>query len=72
MTSTGSGGRMRTRGGGSAQCGRPHRKILIRANLRHPVFFTCKEVGIFWTRISSLDGIKSGNFSSIYINNINY
>src|SRR6218665_160118 len=32
---------------------------------KHPVFFSCKEVGVFFTRISSLGGIKSGNFSGI-------
>jgi len=36
---------------GSAPCGRSHRKI--RTHWRHPVF-SCKEVGVFWTRISSL------------------
>src|SRR6218665_2067663 len=30
----------------------------IRAHIRHPVF-SCKEVGISFTRISSLNGIKS-------------
>jgi len=32
-------------------------KIKIRVCWRHPVFFSCKEVGVFFTRISSLDGI---------------
>jgi len=26
----------------------------IRAHWRHPVFFSCKEVGGFWTSISSI------------------
>ena len=29
------------------------------------VFFSCKEVGVFSTKISSLDGIKSGKCSAI-------
>ena len=65
MTSTRRGGvRLRLThadgGGESAPCGRPHRK-------REPtdVIFSCKEVGVFLTRISSLDGIKSGHFSAI-------
>src|SRR6218665_1839481 len=57
-------------GGGQAQvdaCGRgrgssPMRtstqKIKIRVHRRHTVFFSCKEVGIFFTRISSLDKKK--------------
>jgi len=32
-------------------------KIKIRVHWRHPLFFSCKEVGVFFTRISSLDGI---------------
>ena len=43
---------------------------------RHTVFFSCKEVGILSTKMSSLDGIKSGHFSSIHtvniISHINY
>ena len=39
----------------------PHRKL----HWRHPIFSSCKEVGVYWTRISSLDGIKSRNFLSI-------
>jgi len=35
----------------------------IGAHWCHPVFVSCKVVGLFCTRISSLDGIKSGNFS---------
>src|SRR6218665_2885565 len=31
--------------------------------------FSCKEVGVFCTRISSLNGINSGNFSSLQISN---
>jgi len=44
--------------------------ILIRTHWRHPVF-SWKDVGVFWTRVLSLDEIKSGNFPSICISNIN-
>ena len=37
----------------------------IRAQWCHPVFFSHKGVGIFCTRISSLDGNNSGFISSI-------
>ena len=49
--------------GGQAPCGRPHRKLKLEST----------DV-ILFTRISSLDGIKSGNFSAISISrpNINY
>ena len=30
----------------------------MRVHWHHPVFFSCKEVGVFFTIISSLDGIK--------------
>jgi len=40
-------------------------KMKIRVHWRYPVFFSCKEVGVFFTRISSLDGIKTGTFSAI-------
>jgi len=46
-----------------------HPMHVLDAPGRHPVFFSCKEGGIFFTRISSLHGIKSGNFSAIYISN---
>ena len=35
------------------------------------VFFSCKEGGVFLDQNFSLDVIKSGNFGSIYTNNIN-
>src|SRR6218665_1879573 len=36
-------------------CGRPHRKLKLESTDGHPVFFSCKEVGVFFfTRISSL------------------
>jgi len=72
---SGTGGRMWTGvGRGQAPCGHPHRKLKLKFTyLRHPVFFSCKEVGVsIFTRISSLDGIKSGNFSAIQISNIDY
>ena len=50
-------------GGGQAPCERLHRKLKLEST--DPPFFSCKEVGVFFTRISSLDGIKSGNFSAI-------
>jgi len=34
----------------------------IRIHRRHSVLFSCKEVRVFKTRISFLDGIKSGTF----------
>ena len=50
----------------SASCGRPHIK------LGSTDVFSCKEVDVFWTTISSFDGIKSGNISSVILGNINY
>ena len=41
-------------------CGRG--QAYVDVHTENSVFFSCKEVGIFFTRISSLDGIKSGNF----------
>jgi len=55
-------------GGGQALCGRPHRKLKLESadSTGSHVFFSCKEVGVsIFTRISSLDGIKCGNFSAI-------
>ena len=52
-------------GRGSSSMWTSTQKIKIRVHWRHPVFFSCKEVGVFFTRISSLDGIKCGNFSAI-------
>ena len=40
--------------GEGAPCGRPHRKL----NWRHTVFFSCKEVGVSFTKILSLDRKK--------------
>ena len=37
-------------------------KIKIRAHWHHPVFFSCKEFAVFFSRISSLDGVKIGIF----------
>src|SRR6218665_3535115 len=61
MTSTrrgsGSGGRMWT-GRGSSPMWTSTQKIKIRVHRRHTVFFSCKEVGVFFTRISSLNRKK--------------
>jgi len=45
----------------SAPCGRPHRKL----DPTDIVFSSAKKWASFCTRISSLNGIKSGHFSSI-------
>ena len=58
------GGLRWTGEGGQAQCGRPHRKLKLEST-DVILFFSCKEVGVFFTRISSLDGIKSGNLLAI-------
>ena len=63
MTSTrrgsGSGGRMWTGGGGgSSPMWTSTQKIKLKVHWRHTVFFSCKEVGVFFTRISSLDRKK--------------
>src|SRR6218665_3950991 len=42
------------RGEGSSPMCTSTQKIKIRAHSRHIVFFSCKEVGVFFTRISSL------------------
>jgi len=55
---SGSGVRLRT-GNGDVSSTRTY----IRKIRAHPIFFSCKEVVVFW--ISSIDGIKGGNFSSI-------
>jgi len=70
MTSTrrgrGSGpcGRMWTGGGGSPMW-TSTQKIKIRVHWRHTVFFSWKEVGVFFTRISSLDRKKWKFFCDI-------
>src|SRR6218665_2235816 len=65
MTSTrgggGSGGRIWT-GVGSSPCGRPHRKLKLEST---DVILSCKEAGVFFTRISSLDGKKWKFFCDI-------
>ena len=63
------------RGRGSGSGGRvwtgvkPHVDVHTKLKLESTdvilSFFSCKEFGIFFTRISSLDGIKSGIFSAI-------
>src|SRR6218665_2529267 len=58
------GGLRWTGEGGQAQCGRPHRKLKLEST-DVILFFSCKEVGVFFTRISSLDRINSGNLLAI-------
>ena len=48
------------RGGGQAPCGRPNIKLKLEST---DVIFS--SVCVFFTKISSLEGIKSGNFSAI-------
>jgi len=55
---------------GQAPCGHPHRKlklestdVILSSPAKKLAYF--KKVGIFFTRISSLDGIKRGTFSVI-------
>src|SRR6218665_1791975 len=48
-TSAGGGGR------GSSPMWTSTQKIKIRVHRCHTVFFSCKEVGVLFTRISSLD-----------------
>src|SRR6218665_661769 len=69
MTSTwrgsGSGERMCTGEGGQDPCGRPHRKLKLEST---DVILSSsheKKLVYFFTRISSLDGIKNRNFSAI-------
>jgi len=53
---SGSGGRIWT-GDGSRPMWTPTQKIINRVHWRHPVFLSCKEVSVFFTRISSFDEI---------------
>jgi len=50
--------------GGQAPCGRPHRKLKLEST---DIILSshAKKLASFFTRISSLDRIKSGNFSAI-------
>ena|SRR6218665_991823 len=59
---SGSGGRGR---GVQAPCGRPHRKLKIESTDVILSSSHAKKLVYFFTRISFLDGIKSGNFSAI-------
>ena len=59
------GGRMWTGERGPSPMWTSKQIIKIRVHRRQPVFFSFKEVGVFFTRISSLDGIKSWNFSAL-------
>jgi len=52
-------------GGGSSPMWKSTQKIKIRVQWRHIVFFSCKEVGIFFTRILSLDRKKWKFFCDI-------
>jgi len=60
---SGSSGRMWT--GGQALCGRPHRNLKLESTDVVLSSSHAKKLASFITRISSLDGIKSGNFSAI-------
>jgi len=50
-------------GGGQAPCGRPHKKLKLESTDVILSSSHAKKLAYFFTRISSLDGIKSGNFS---------
>src|SRR6218665_498840 len=52
-------------GGGPAPYLRPHRKLKLESTDVILSFSHAKKLVYFFTRISSLDGIKSGNFSAI-------
>ena len=56
---------MWTGGGGQAPCGRPHRKLKLESTDVILSSSHAKKLATFFTRILSLDGIKSGNFSAI-------
>ena len=51
--------------GGQAPCGCPHK--IFKLEPTDVILYSshAKKLGIFCTRILSLDGIKSGSFSSI-------
>src|SRR6218665_3160274 len=58
--------RMHVDGGrGQALCGRPHRTLKLKSTDIILSSSHAKKLVYFCTRISSLDGIKSGNFSAI-------
>ena len=57
---------------GSSTCGRPYRKLKLESTDVIMSSSHAKKLASFFTRISSLDGIKSGNFSAIEISNKNY
>ena len=59
-------------GGGEAPCERPHRNLKLESNDVILSSSRAKKLASFFTRISSLDKIKSGNFSAIEISDINY
>src|SRR6218665_574805 len=71
MTSTRRGEGVRLRwthvdgGRGSSPMWTSTQKIKIRVHLRHTVFLSCKEVGVFFNRISSLDRKKWKFFCDI-------
>jgi|SRR6218665_1975622 len=48
--------------GGQAPCGRPHRKLKLESTDVILSSSHAKKLASFFTGISSLDGIKSGNF----------
>ena len=51
--------------GGSSPCGRPHRKLKLESTDVILSSSHAKMLAFFFTRISSLDGTKSGHFSAI-------
>jgi len=55
--------------GSTAPCERPHRKLELKSDIIILSSSHAKKLAVFWTRISSLDGIKS---SSVQVSNINY
>ena len=50
--------------GGQAPCGRPHRKLKLKSTDVILSSSHAKKLASFFTRISSLDGIRSENFSA--------
>ena len=63
-----SGGR---EGGVQAQCGRPHKKLKLESTDVILSSSHAKKLVYFYQSFV-LGGIKIGNFSAIYISNINY
>src|SRR6218665_1722352 len=62
---SGSGGCVWTGGGGQAPRGHPHRKLKLKSTDVILSSSHANKLASFFTRISSLDGIKIGNLSPI-------